>query len=517
MSKRRVAGTSLTSSALSLLLLIGGFSGNTASAYMEMGVETPRMEESYEPEEIAPGVTYTHMERGESSKQDVYTVQIALMETKEQSKDLVKSLKSDGYKAYVTQIKDNKYNDIETNRIAYLVRVGQYQEMEKARELEVQLENDGYASANTIFTAFDGTRTTGPWSIHVIEVDPDTFQGEVTSSLAQGVIKGKEKVTEISERTGALAAVNGGYFVMGPSDGTTGDLAGISMVEGELVSESVSDRTSLIFPESGRADIAEVATELKAESSDGAAAILDGMNRKPGLIRSCGGNGGDEPTEEPMHDVTCTDDSELIVYKPVFGGETPAGEGLEVVLNADDQVVEMRESGGVIPGNGAVIAATGTKVAWLEAHAQPGMTVHVDEGLIIDGEQAAADGMKSVVNGGPRLIENGEISIHSADEGFYWSTDFLYNFAFKRHPRTLAGIKENGNLLLVTVDGRADNSIGMNFLESAKLMKSLGAVEAMNLDGGGSTTMAVGGELVTQPSDASGERPVGDAIVILPE
>ena len=47
-------------------------------------------------------------------------------------------------------------------------------------------------------------------------------------------------------------------------------------------------------------------------------------------------------------------------------------------------------------------------------------------------------------------------------------------------------------------------------------MRSLGAVDAVNLDGGGSTTMAVGDELVNRPSDDAGERPVADAVVVLP-
>ncbi|WP_051353219.1 phosphodiester glycosidase family protein [Thalassobacillus devorans] len=514
MSNNRLVGTSLRIITLSLWMLLGGFSVNTASAYMELDLGNAGLEETRETEEIAPGVNYTHFERGHTS--DVYTVQIALMETKNESKDLVKRLKADGYKAYVTKIKDNKYNDIETHHIAYLVRVGEFEDIGSAQELEAELEKDGYTSASTLFTAFDGTRTDGPWAVNILEVDPDVFDGTVTSALAQGKVQGKERVTEISERTGALAAINGGYFVVGSRDGTPGDLAGASVINGELVSESVSDRTSLVFSDSG-ADIAEVETELMVEASDGASIPLDGINRKPGLIRSCGGTGDDVPTEAPRHDVTCTDDSELILFKPIFGDETPAGEGLEVVLDSDGEIWEVRNQGGHIPVDGAVLAATGSHADWLRQHAQPGAKLNVEESLLVDGEESAGEAINSIVNGGPRLIENGELAISAADEGFYWSTDFLYNFAIKRHPRTLAGIKENGNLLFVTVDGRADNSIGVNFLESAKLMKSLGAVVAMNLDGGGSSTMAVGGELVNQPSDASGERPVGDAIVILPE
>jgi exopolysaccharide biosynthesis protein len=55
---------------------------------------------------------------------------------------------------------------------------------------------------------------------------------------------------------------------------------------------------------------------------------------------------------------------------------------------------------------------------------------------------------------------------------------------------------------------------GATFDESAKIMRALGARDAVNLDGGGSTTITVGGQVVNQPSDATGERPIGDAIVI---
>ena len=75
----------------------------------------------------------------------------------------------------------------------------------------------------------------------------------------------------------------------------------------------------------------------------------------------------------------------------------------------------------------------------------------------------------------------------------------------------------DGKLLLVAVDGRQPgHSVGASFEESAAIMKALGAVEAVNLDGGGSTGVTLGEELLTRPSDATGERPIGDAIVLLP-
>jgi len=92
-----------------------------------------------------------------------------------------------------------------------------------------------------------------------------------------------------------------------------------------------------------------------------------------------------------------------------------------------------------------------------------------------------------------------------------------YSFGERRNPRTLAGVTPGGDLLLVAVDGRAPGySVGASFEEGAAVMDALGAAEAVNLDGGGSTGMTLDERLVTRPSDTTGERPIGDAVVLLP-
>ena len=70
-------------------------------------------------------------------------------------------------------------------------------------------------------------------------------------------------------------------------------------------------------------------------------------------------------------------------------------------------------------------------------------------------------------------------------------------------------------LYLMTVDGRRESEGGMSLVELAQTMLRLGAYEAMNFDGGGSTTMVVDGKVVNRPSDATGERAVGSALLIV--
>jgi exopolysaccharide biosynthesis protein len=70
----------------------------------------------------------------------------------------------------------------------------------------------------------------------------------------------------------------------------------------------------------------------------------------------------------------------------------------------------------------------------------------------------------------------------------------------KRNPRTFAGVDAQGRTVLVTVDGRSTDDLGLSIPEAADVARSLGLVDAINLDGGGSTTMALGGQLISHPS-----------------
>jgi hypothetical protein len=90
-------------------------------------------------------------------------------------------------------------------------------------------------------------------------------------------------------------------------------------------------------------------------------------------------------------------------------------------------------------------------------------------------------------------------------------------FATERHPRTMIGEDGAGSLWLFAIDGRLPGySIGMTFTDLIALARRFGLRDAVNLDGGGSTTMVVSGRVVNRPSDVTGPRPVSDAIVVLP-
>jgi len=88
-------------------------------------------------------------------------------------------------------------------------------------------------------------------------------------------------------------------------------------------------------------------------------------------------------------------------------------------------------------------------------------------------------------------------------------------FSSTRHPRTGIGFsKDSTNIYLFVADGRQKSSRGMSLDEFADLMLKYGVYNALNLDGGGSSTMVINGKVVNNPSDVTGERKVGSAIYV---
>jgi exopolysaccharide biosynthesis protein len=116
------------------------------------------------------------------------------------------------------------------------------------------------------------------------------------------------------------------------------------------------------------------------------------------------------------------------------------------------------------------------------------------------------------VGGWPQIVRDGASIAHLAPE----EEGTISRNAEVRHPRSAVGFsRDSTTLWLVTVDGRSKVSAGMTLVELAALMRELGAWHAMNFDGGGSTTMVIGGRIVNSPSDPLGEREVGNALVLL--
>jgi exopolysaccharide biosynthesis protein len=125
----------------------------------------------------------------------------------------------------------------------------------------------------------------------------------------------------------------------------------------------------------------------------------------------------------------------------------------------------------------------------------------------------AADRWRSALDvvSGAGLLRRGNADVRG------WDAEHLASAFLGRHPRTMFGVDRAGYAWLVTVDGRQpDVSAGMTLLELQRLARRIGLTDALNLDGGGSTTMVIAGNIVNQPSDPTGARTVSDVLLVIP-
>jgi hypothetical protein len=246
---------------------------------------------------------------------------------------------------------------------------------------------------------------------------------------------------------------------------------------------------------------------------------VEGINRYPGVIEDCGRPGA-RPVAAPRQDVTCTSSHELVLLTAQLGAPAPAGPGAQAVIGRRGTVWSVGpRRGGTVPPGGMIVQGIGAPGGWLRRHLRAGQHVRVTERVASrSGRRVPLRPGVSAVSAAPVLLLRGRPAIDAAAEGVVDPADLSFNFAWAqdRQPRTMAGVSRTGQLILVTVDGRQPGrSEGATLTEAAALMRSLGAVSAVNLDGGGSTAMAVRGALADVPSGGA-QRADGDAVLVVP-
>lgn len=118
--------------------------------------------------------------------------------------------------------------------------------------------------------------------------------------------------------------------------------------------------------------------------------------------------------------------------------------------------------------------------------------------------------MRTAVGGGPVLVQNGQIRITNEEE-----LKFTGKAINDKHPRTCMGYTGDGYLIIMVIQGRFPGiADGATLGQEAKLLIDLGCVEALNLDGGGSSCMLINGKETIKPSDKTGGRPVPAVFII---
>ena len=298
-----------------------------------------------------------------------------------------------------------------------------------------------------------------PVKINVVEVNR-TINPNINISPAlakQDNLSSKSGIKKIAQESNSIVAINGSFFK--PQNGIP---LGSLMIDGKLLTGPMYNRVAMGIFDDGM-KIERVELNATAENENYSLKI-DNINQ-PRMLSTY-----------------------VLIYTREWGEYAPPSPqyGMQVAIK-DGKIIEFSTNRLQIPDNGYVIV--GPKEKLLELSAQKTIEIKLNT-------NPNWDGVKHIISGGPYLVKNGEIYVDVTEQKL--------NSITGRNPRTAIGITEDKNLVLITVDGREESSVGMTLTELANFMKEIGCIEAMNLDGGGSSVMYVAGNIVNNPSIKGG-------------
>ena len=330
----------------------------------------------------------------------------------------------------------------------------------------------------------------GPVAVQILRLDPSKV--DLRPALAHDRVVQLETVPGMAEREHAIAAVNSGFFVL-----RNGDPTGLLEVRNELVSD---------------APLARGAVGIIRTPGKPLSLIFDRVSANVTLRYTIG---AEEITQAIDGVDTTRARGRLMLYTPRYGTSSDmADTGAEWQLAGSPlRVVARRPGEGhtPIPRDGVVLSFGGTVLPAGLERLDNGLEVAIETQFhpLLDSKPAQWVEATDISGGAGLLVYRG---LPMTD----WSSEKLQpRFDTDRHPRTIIGAGRNGTIWLVTVDGRNPAiSLGMNFDELKRLALKLNLYYALNLDGGGSTTMVVNGKIVNHPSDPQGPRAVSDGLVV---
>ncbi len=308
----------------------------------------------------------------------------------------------------------------------------------------------------------------GMLTAYVLEADRSKFDLQLVLA-GDSIASGRQKLKAIASAHQAVAAINGGYFAL------DGSLIGNTRINGQTAGTTYFERTSLGFMPDGTLKLATSQYYGVVEIA-GQKAYLSGVNCPRG-------------------------ENNTILYNSLFGNYTGTNEfGKEYVVQ-NGKVIAINQANSFIPTDAQVISVHGTAQ---DAFAK----VRIGDKISI-GENFGPelDSASTIVGAGPELLRNGQLHVTAVQE------QFPSDIAKGRAPRTALGIKADGKIILMVIDGRQSHSIGTTLTETAQLLQKFGAVNGFNLDGGGSSEMVLQGQILNSPSDG-GERPVGSGLIL---
>lgn len=333
---------------------------------------------------------------------------------------------------------------------------------------------------------YEVTRDKKNAQTNVVTVDLNNPYIKINTVAGGGTYTNKATVSQMADRTNAVALVNGDFFTMQ----LQGVPLGASIIDGDMKSSPavLTDIWSFGIDENNTAFIDSTKFVGSVTAPNGKSYTIDGLNKTFYWY---------QPSKEYSHE------SKIQMYNSFWSsksrGDKTAGEVLLSEDNVVEQIVYRKNIDMKIPEGKKILQVSGGSERFMREN------VKVGDKLQINTNIEPNRNWKMMIGGHALLVENGAIKKYTKD----------VNSIGGVRARTAVGISQDGKTVyIVSAEGRTNRSPGLSLNELSKFMLDLGAYKAMNLDGGGSTAMAVRnlGDLkrtrVTNPERNAGERKV---------
>ena len=332
----------------------------------------------------------------------------------------------------------------------------------------------------------------GPYAIDVLVVDLRAKNLQVESYRPTGLVKTSEQARRNDrEDHNVVAAINADFFSF-----TSGWPVDNQIMNGQFVFATSTQRSHLAIDSDGRPFIDKFSLSAWVKPKRGTVHRIDAVNdthRANSIVLHT--SFSDTATNFPGAGVT--------FLLSLAGSSWSVGDTLKMAVTGNGVSDLMH-----IARDQAVLwIGSGPDVFQAQEDVKVGDTV-----LVFLGTEPPLRHLSTMVGGVGMIIANGKPVPDSINVKERTNITFLK----ARHPRTFVGFdRDSTRLFLCVVDGRQERSIGMNFQEMADFLISIGVWNALNLDGGGSTTMVSHDKIVNSPSDKTGERPVANTLQVI--
>ena len=342
-----------------------------------------------------------------------------------------------------------------------------------------------------------------PIRINIVELNTNVNPNlKIKPKIASNTLNHKTTVRRIAQKENSILAVNGGFFKP-----QTGVPLGALMIDGKVLTGPIYNRVGIaIFDEDDKTSykMLNINFDISAITPDFILKI-DNIN---------------QPRMLSTHTLMYTSDWGKISPPPPNGGYN--------LLIKNNKPVMVSSNPVEITEDSFVISAQSDKIFQLKKQSKIKINIKLQDEIqnakhiigagpyLVKNSQIYVDyktqklqdevqGAKHIIGAGPFLVKNSQVYVD-------FKAQKLQAISGK-NPRSAIGFKKDGTFVIVTVDGREQNSVGMTLYELANLMKNIGCEYAMNFDGGSSSAMYIKGKIVNNAVNKEGIA-VSNALIV---